>query len=90
MVQEYVYWMTYWIVLAAATLAEEVADLLLGCWLPLYYEAKLVLLLWLYVQMVAKARLMRRLRATPATLSSHGTYQKRRAGGEGRRERPSA
>ena len=39
--------MTYWIVLAAVTLAEEVADLLLGCWLPLYYEAKLVLLLWL-------------------------------------------
>ena len=47
MVQEYVHWMTYWIVLAAATLAEEVADLLLGFWLPLYYEAKLVLLLWL-------------------------------------------
>lgn len=47
MVREYVHWMTYWIVLAAVTLAEEVADLLLGCWLPLYYEAKLVLLLWL-------------------------------------------
>ena len=46
-VQEYVHWMTYWIVLAAVTLAEEVADLLLGFWLPLYYEAKLVLLLWL-------------------------------------------
>ena len=39
--------MTYWIVLAAVTLAEEVADLLLAFWLPLYYEAKLVLLLWL-------------------------------------------
>ena len=41
MVQEYVHWMTYWIVLAAVTLAEEVADLLLAFWLPLYYEVEL-------------------------------------------------
>ena len=45
--QEYVHWMTYWIVLAAITIAEEVTDILLGCWFPLYYEIKLVFLFWL-------------------------------------------
>ena len=45
--QEYVHWMTYWIVLAVLTIAEEVTDILLGCWFPLYYEIKLVFLFWL-------------------------------------------
>lgn len=45
--QEYVHWMTYWIVLAVLTIAEEVTDILLGCWFPLYFEIKLVFLFWL-------------------------------------------
>ena len=39
--------MTYWIVFALITLTEEVADLFLGFWLPLYYELKTLLLVWL-------------------------------------------
>lgn len=46
-VKEYVHWMTYWIVLAVLTIAEEVTDILLGCWFPLYTEIKLVFLFWL-------------------------------------------
>ena len=39
--------MTYWIVFAMLTLTEEVADLFLGFWFPLYYELKILLLIWL-------------------------------------------
>jgi len=46
-VKEYVFWMTYWIVLAVVTVVEEFADVLLGIWFPFYYEIKTVFLLWL-------------------------------------------
>ena len=39
--------MTYWIVFAVFTLCEELTDLLLSFWFPLYYEGKILLLVWL-------------------------------------------
>ena len=38
--QEYVHWMTYWIVFALWTLGEEMVDLFLAFWWPLYWECK--------------------------------------------------
>jgi len=46
-VKEYFQWMIYWIVFALITLTEEVADLFLSFWFPLYYELKILLLIWL-------------------------------------------
>merc|ERR1719493_294397 len=46
-VQEYVHWMTYWIVHAGLTLVETVADVILGFWFPFYYSVKIVFLVWL-------------------------------------------
>ena len=46
-VKEYVFWMTYWIVLAGVTIVEEFTDTIFGCWFPFYYEIKLIFLLWL-------------------------------------------
>jgi len=46
-VQEYVHWMTYWIVLASLTIVESVVDIVLGFWLPLYYSLKIGFLVWL-------------------------------------------
>jgi len=46
-VKEYVQWMTYWIVLSLMTVAEQITDLFLGFWFPLYYELKILLLIWL-------------------------------------------
>ena len=45
--QDYVHWMTYWIVFAVFTLTEDISDLLLGFWFPLYYECKIMLIIWL-------------------------------------------
>ena len=45
--QEYVHWMTYWIVFGLITLTEEVTDMFLGFWFPFYYECKILLLVWL-------------------------------------------
>ena len=39
--------MTYWIVFAVFTISEEITDLLLSFWFPLYYECKICVLLWL-------------------------------------------
>ena len=39
--------MTYWIVFAVFTLTEDISDLLLGFWFPLYYECKIMLIIWL-------------------------------------------
>ena len=47
LIQEYVHWMTYWIVFAIITLTEEVTDLFLSFWFPLYYECKILLMVWL-------------------------------------------
>jgi receptor expression-enhancing protein 1/2/3/4 len=46
-VKEYVQWMTYWIVYSVVLVTEEVTDLFLSFWFPLYYELKILLLLWL-------------------------------------------
>eukprot|EP00112_Aurelia_sp_Birch-Aquarium-sp1_P010213 Seg2191.4 transcript_id=Seg2191.4/GoldUCD/mRNA.D3Y31 product="Receptor expression-enhancing protein 2" protein_id=Seg2191.4/GoldUCD/D3Y31 len=45
-VREYVKWMMYWIVFAFFTAAENAADCFIS-WLPLYYEIKIIFLLWL-------------------------------------------
>ena len=39
--------MTYWIVFAVFTIFEAITDLLLSFWFPLYYECKILLLVWL-------------------------------------------
>ena len=39
--------MTYWIVFAVFTLTEDISDLLLGFWFPLYYECKIMVIIWL-------------------------------------------
>lgn len=39
-------WMMYWIIFAFFTTAEAVADIILS-WLPMYYEAKILFLIWL-------------------------------------------
>lgn len=46
-VKEYVKWMMYWIVFALFTSIETFTDLFLSWWFPLYYEIKIVLLIWL-------------------------------------------
>jgi receptor expression-enhancing protein 1/2/3/4 len=46
-VKEYFQWMIYWIVFALVTVTEEVADLFLNFWFPLYYELKILFLVWL-------------------------------------------
>jgi len=45
-VREYVKWMMYWIVYAFFTTAESIADVFIS-WLPLYYEVKIVFIIWL-------------------------------------------
>lgn len=45
-VREYVKWMMYWIIFAFFTAAETFADVFLS-WLPLYYEIKIVFIIWL-------------------------------------------
>uniref|UniRef100_A0A2P2I6T8 Receptor expression-enhancing protein n=1 Tax=Hirondellea gigas TaxID=1518452 RepID=A0A2P2I6T8_9CRUS len=46
-VKEYVKWMMYWIVFAFFTCLETITDLFLAFWFPFYYEAKILLVLWL-------------------------------------------
>jgi len=45
-VREYVKWMMYWIVFAFFTAVENAADMFIS-WLPLYYEMKILFLIWL-------------------------------------------
>ena len=45
--QEYFQWMIYWIVFAMVTIIEEQADLFISFWFPLYYELKILFLIWL-------------------------------------------
>ncbi|XP_055378291.1 uncharacterized protein LOC129610009 [Condylostylus longicornis] len=45
-VKEYVKWMMYWIVFAFFTCIETFTDIFLS-WLPLYYEVKVIVVLWL-------------------------------------------
>jgi len=46
-VKEYFQWMIYWIVFAMVTIIEELADLFISFWFPLYYELKILFLIWL-------------------------------------------
>jgi len=39
--------MIYWIVFAMVTVVEELADLFISFWFPLYYELKILFLIWL-------------------------------------------
>ena len=45
-VREYVKWMMYWIIYALFIPSEMFADFFLS-WLPLYYEIKVIFLIWL-------------------------------------------
>ncbi|XP_065176132.1 receptor expression-enhancing protein 2-like [Sycon ciliatum] len=45
-VREYVKWMMYWVVFAFFTTAETFGDIFLS-WVPLYYEIKILFLIWL-------------------------------------------
>jgi receptor expression-enhancing protein 1/2/3/4 len=45
-VKHYVRWMMYWTVFSLFSAAEYVADIFI-CWLPFYYEIKVLLVLWL-------------------------------------------
>ncbi|XP_047128957.1 receptor expression-enhancing protein 1 isoform X1 [Hydra vulgaris] len=45
-VREYVKWMMYWIIFAFFITAETFADVFIS-WLPLYYEVKIVFIIWL-------------------------------------------
>ncbi|XP_058983852.1 receptor expression-enhancing protein 1-like [Musca domestica] len=49
-VDEYMKWMTYWIVFAIFTAAETFTDVFLK-WLPFYYELKILLIFWLLPSM---------------------------------------
>lgn len=44
--KEYLKWMMYWVIFALFTCAETVADLFV-CWLPFYYELKIIFIIWL-------------------------------------------
>jgi len=68
-VKEYVSWMTYWITFAVLTISEEVTDLLLSFWFPLYYEAKAVLLFWLLSPVTRGSSLLYRQVIHPALLT---------------------
>ncbi|XP_065557283.1 receptor expression-enhancing protein 2-like isoform X2 [Artemia franciscana] len=46
-VREYVKWMMYWVVFAFFTIIETMTDLVLSFWFPLYYECKMIIVLWL-------------------------------------------
>lgn len=46
-IREYVKWMMYWIVYAVWLNVEVIADVILGFWMPFYYEAKVLFMLWL-------------------------------------------
>lgn len=45
-VREYVKWMMYWIIFALFITSETFADMFLS-WLPLYYEIKVIFIIWL-------------------------------------------
>ena len=67
--QDYVNWMTYWIVFAIVTIAEEIFDLLLSFWLPFYYELKIIFLFWLLSPVTRGSRLLYRQVIHPALLT---------------------
>ncbi|KAK4799606.1 hypothetical protein SAY86_024971 [Trapa natans] len=46
-IEELRFWCQYWIILAIVTVLERVADILV-CWLPLYSELKLALIIYLW------------------------------------------
>eukprot|EP00092_Neocalanus_flemingeri_P010081 GFUD01010864.1.p1 GENE.GFUD01010864.1~~GFUD01010864.1.p1 ORF type:complete len:393 (-),score=72.18 GFUD01010864.1:143-1321(-) len=68
-VKDYVHWMTYWIVFAVFTISEELSDLLLSFWLPLYYECKIALLVWLLSPATRGSTLIYRQIIHPALIS---------------------
>lgn len=45
-VREYVKWMMYWVIFALFLTCETFADMVLS-WLPLYYEVKIIFIIWL-------------------------------------------
>ena len=61
--------MTYWIVFAVFTISEEISDLLLSFWLPLYYECKIALLVWLLSPATRGSTLIYRQVIHPALIS---------------------
>ncbi|EKX38280.1 hypothetical protein GUITHDRAFT_89434 [Guillardia theta CCMP2712] len=39
-------WLSYWVIFGIFTMGEFFLDIVI-CWIPLYYEAKLIFILWL-------------------------------------------
>jgi len=68
-VKEYVHWMTYWIVFALWTLGEEVVDLVLAFWWPLYWECKAGMLLWLLLPSTRGSTLLYRRLVHPTLVA---------------------
>uniref|UniRef100_A0A915HLF7 Receptor expression-enhancing protein n=1 Tax=Romanomermis culicivorax TaxID=13658 RepID=A0A915HLF7_ROMCU len=46
-VREYVKWMMYWIIFAFYLCVEALTDIFVAFWLPLYYEIKIIFVIWL-------------------------------------------
>lgn len=46
-VREYVKWMMYWIIFALYLCVEALTDIFVAFWLPLYYEIKIIFVIWL-------------------------------------------
>jgi len=67
-VTEYVLWMTYWIVFALFTCVETFTDLFFSWWFPLYYEIKIILLLWLLSPTTRGSSLLYRKYVHPALI----------------------
>jgi receptor expression-enhancing protein 1/2/3/4 len=61
--------MTYWIVFAVFALTEDLVDFLLGFWFPLYYECKILLIIWLLSPITRGSTLIYRHVIHPALIS---------------------
>merc|ERR1712106_1004176 len=68
-VKDYVHWMTYWIVFAVFTLTEDITDMLFGFWFPLYYECKIILIIWLLSPVTRGSTLLYRQVIHPALIN---------------------
>jgi len=67
-VKEYVKWMMYWIVFALFTAMETFTDFFLAWWFPLYYEFKILLLVYLLSPYTAGSSILYRKFVHPALM----------------------
>jgi len=67
-VKEYVKWMMYWIVFALFTAMETFTDFFLAWWFPLYYEFKILLLVYLLSPYTSGSSILYRKFVHPALM----------------------